>query len=77
MARADRVHGTIEPTGPETLPETVTLSHSPSATIDDDAEAPASRRTIPSTAPASSPRASALAPALAASSSRSWVTPGR
>ena len=74
-ARADRVHGTIDPTGPETRPDTVTLSHSPSAAIDDDAEAPASCRTIPSTAPASSPRASALAPALAVSSSRSWAIP--
>lgn len=74
-ARADNVHGTIDPTGPETLPETVTLSHSPSAATEDDAEAPASCRTIPSTAPASSPRASALAPALAASSSRNWVIP--
>lgn len=74
-ARADNVHGMMDPTGPDTLPETVTLSHSPSPTMDDDAEPPASCRTIPSTAPASSPRASALAPARAASSSRSWVIP--
>ena len=77
MARADRVQGTIDPTGPETLPETVTLSHSPSATIDDDAEAPASCRTIPSTAPASSPRASALAPALCRFFEPQLGNPGR
>ncbi len=75
VALADNVHGTREPTGPPLRPDTVTLSHSPSALTAADTELPATCLTMPSTAPVSSPLASPLAPALAASSNLSWVRP--